>query len=409
MQFLRSRTPGKPLLGAASGRHQEYGKGLHRVYATEGRAGDPGARKVFFRDHEIIVRTEGDVRFLRISAGLQRRAATIAALLLATWLMATAAMLGWQAWTAYKTRDVAARALAIEAAEARVAAEKRSVADMAATLEVRQDQLEALFRAHFGDEPGMTPASADRPAGEDSATADAGPAGRLAATAARQDAMVAALTGIAAERAQRAEAALRTVGLRPESRVGQGGPFVPLPPLARGDRADPALKRLAMTLVRMEQMESMLVALPSALPADSSEISSGFGIRLDPFNGQRAMHAGLDFRGPHGTPIRAAAPGRVSFVGVRQGYGNTIEVDHGHGIVTLYAHLAGFAAREGQMVQAGEKIGRMGSTGRSTGTHLHFEVRVDGNPVNPRRFLEANRDVLEVKADARQRLLGRDA
>ncbi len=359
-------------------------------------------RKPFFRDHEIIVRTEGHVRFVRLPARLQRRVATLAAALALAWMTATGAMLGWQAWTSWKTRDVAARALAVEQAEARVEAEKRSVSDLAATLESRQDQLEALFRAHFGDEPEALPAA-------DGAVAGRAPAERLAATGERQARMVMALTEIAAERAERAEAALRTVGIRPEGRVGQGGPYVPLPPLPGSDRADPALRQLAATLVRMEQMESMLIALPSALPADSPEISSGFGIRLDPFNGQRAMHTGLDFRGPHGTPIRAAAPGRVTFVGVRQGYGNTIEVDHGHGIVTLYAHLAGFTAREGQAVQAGEKIGRMGSTGRSTGTHLHFEVRVDGNPVNPRRFLEANRDVLEVKADARQRLLGRGA
>jgi murein DD-endopeptidase MepM/ murein hydrolase activator NlpD len=373
---------------------------------TDGQAIEPGARKPLFRDHEIILRTDGDVRFLRLSASLQRRAATLAAAVLLIWLAATAAMLGWQAWTSWKTRDVAARALAVEQAEARVAAEKRSATELAETLEARQDQLEALFRAHFGDEPEAQPAAARD---EGAAPPATDPAGRLAATGERQAMMVAALTDIAAERAARAEAALRTMGIRPEARVGQGGPFVPLAPLPGSDRADPAIRKLALTLVRMEQMEAMLVALPSALPADSPDMSSGFGIRFDPFNGQRAMHTGLDFRGPHGTPIRAAAPGRVSFVGVRQGYGNTIEVDHGHGIVTLYAHLAGFAAREGQAVQAGEKIGRMGSTGRSTGTHLHFEVRVDGTPVNPRRFLEANRDVLEVKADARQRLLGRDA
>lgn len=388
---------------------------------TGGRAIEPGARKPIFRDHEIILRTDGHVRFLHIRAAWQRRVAMLAAMLLLAWLTATAGLLGWQAWTSWKTRDVAARALAVEQAEARVVAEKRSVAEVAATLESRQDQLEALFRAHFGDEPEVASAGA---AASEAAGADAGAAGagdaegaalaaadnltRLQATGDRQAQMVTALTAIAAERAARAEAALRTVGLRPEGRVGQGGPFVPLPPLPGSDRADPALKQLAATLVRMEQMESMLVALPSVLPADNPEISSGFGIRFDPFNGHRAMHTGLDFRGPHGTPIRAAAPGRVTFVGVRQGYGNTIEVDHGHGIMTLYAHLAGFTAREGQAVQAGEKIGRMGSTGRSTGTHLHFEVRVDGNPVNPRRFLEANRDVLEVKADARQRLLGRD-
>ena len=94
---------------------------------------------------------------------------------------------------------------------------------------------------------------------------------------------------------------------------------------------------------------------------------------------------------------------------MKSGYGNVVEVDHGHGLLTRYAHLAGFAARVGDRVDSGDTIARMGSTGRSTGTHLHFEVRVNGAAVNPRRFLEANPHVLEVKADARERVSGRGA
>ncbi len=123
-----------------------------------------------------------------------------------------------------------------------------------------------------------------------------------------------------------------------------------------------------------------------------------------PFTGGAAMHSGLDFRGPIGTPILAAAPGRVSFVGAKSGYGNVVEVDHGQGIMTRYAHLSGFTSKVGAQVAAGQQIAKMGSTGRSTGSHLHFEVRLNGVAVNPRRFLEAKADVLEVKNDARQRV-----
>jgi murein DD-endopeptidase MepM/ murein hydrolase activator NlpD len=106
-----------------------------------------------------------------------------------------------------------------------------------------------------------------------------------------------------------------------------------------------------------------------------------------------AFHAGLDFTGSYGQPIRAAAAGTVAYVGQRSGYGNVVEIDHGNGLMTRYAHLSGFDVRPGAKITRGQAIARMGSTGRSTGTHLHFEVRVGGNPVNPRRFLAAAPDI----------------
>jgi murein DD-endopeptidase MepM/ murein hydrolase activator NlpD len=124
-------------------------------------------------------------------------------------------------------------------------------------------------------------------------------------------------------------------------------------------------------------------------------ISSGFGYRADPFTGGAAMHAGLDFRGPHGAPIYAAAKGTVSFVGVRAGYGNCVEINHGGGLVTRYAHMSGFRTQLGKAVMPGEVIGLIGSTGRSTGPHLHFEVRLNDRAMNPRPFLEAVPHVLE--------------
>jgi murein DD-endopeptidase MepM/ murein hydrolase activator NlpD len=132
-------------------------------------------------------------------------------------------------------------------------------------------------------------------------------------------------------------------------------------------------------------------------------MSSGFGYRSDPFTGGGAMHAGLDFKGPIGTPILAAADGRVTFAGSQGGYGNTIEITHSNGLVTRYAHLSGFNATVGTEVKRGVQIGRMGSTGRSTGSHLHFEVRINGAAINPMKFLEANPDVLEIQAIAGNR------
>ena len=370
------------------------------------------------------MRTDGHVRFLRLSAGVQRKAAVLALGGVSVWLVGTASLLGWQAWTSWQNRDFEERASAVQLAEARVAAERRSVEQIASSLDNRQDQLETLFKAHFGDQPegeaeeeaaaAAAPAGkvAEVPAGTPSASVAASKPDqltRLRESAVRQEQMIASLTEGASERTQRAEQALLSFGIKSGSRQAQGGPFLPWRSAATKVKLDPGLRKLAIALQRMEEVEALLMAVPSARPADGMSLTSGFGYRFDPFNGQRAMHAGLDFRGAHGSPIRAAAPGRVSFVGVKSGYGNVVEVDHGHGIQTRYAHLAGFNSRVGQAVQSGEAIARMGSTGRSTGTHLHFEVRVNGTAVNPRRFLEANPHVLEVKADARSRVLARVA
>ena len=378
-----------------------------------------------FRDHELIVRTDGHVRYLRLGAGVQRKAAVVALGAAGAWLAGTAGLIGWQAWTSSQAQDVEERAFAVAQAEVRVAAERRSAEQIAGDVEARQKQLETLFKSHFGDDPEavsalteepqpetpatLTPASAELQPAEPSPAAKGDPGARVKAAGARQEKLVAAITEAAGRRTARAESALAAVGLKPTARLAQGGPFLPWRTAKADVPKDPAMKLLAATLMRMEQVEVLLVAVPSGIPADGMQITSGFGTRFDPFNGARAIHAGIDFRGPHGSPIRAAAPGRVSFVGQKSGYGNVVEVDHGHGFLTRYAHLSGFNAREGEEVLSGQTIARMGSTGRSTGTHLHFEIRVNGTAVNPRRFLEANPHVLEIKADARERVLGRVA
>lgn len=382
---------------------------------TSGWRSLPAKWDSLFRDHEIYVRTGGEVRFLRIGASIQRRMATLVLAIVAAWLAVTLGLLGWQAYTAWHNRDVAQRAIAVEAAEARVAAESEKIEDIAARLDQRQRYFQAVFDGYFGDDPAAAAAAAAAtaneaaPAGAASATTPA-PAtegdriSQLRAIEARQNQLAMALTQSVAARSARAEQALSTLGIRARSGEAQGGPFIPAERLAVPTPRDPAFQRLSAALDRMESLEQLLVAVPSTLPAAGMELSSGFGFRRDPFTGAGSMHAGLDFKGPHGSPIRAAAAGRVSFAGVKSGYGYVIEVDHGHGIMTRYAHLSGFNARVGESVTPGQQIGRMGSTGRSTGTHLHFEVRVGGTAVNPRRFLEANPHVLEIKADARERV-----
>ncbi|KTE05982.1 M23 family metallopeptidase [Sphingopyxis sp. H115] len=375
-----------------------------------------------FQDHEIFIRTHGHVRFLRVSAVWQKRVALIAGLVLLAWAGATLAVLVNQLLTADERAAVAKQQAAAAASEARIAKYRDRVAETAADLEERQALLESLAETHFGIDPSAVPAEAAEKAGGDAAT-PAAPlktsaidpnlppeAQILARLEARQEAFSARLLAAVRSRVTKAETAVAALGLNPDALVrsaaaGRGGPFIPYRGrMGKAKALGPNFAALDGALVRMEVLERTLVAVPSGNPANVLMMSSGFGYRRDPFTGAGAMHAGLDFRGPIGTPILAAAPGRVSFVGVKSGYGNVVEVDHGQGILTRYAHLSGFTTKVGTQVTAGQQIAKMGSTGRSTGSHLHFEVRLNGEAVNPRRFLEAKADVLEVKDDARQRV-----
>jgi murein DD-endopeptidase MepM/ murein hydrolase activator NlpD len=148
----------------------------------------------------------------------------------------------------------------------------------------------------------------------------------------------------------------------------------------------------------MDVIESELVSaqvrralLPQNTPVSEGFVGSGYGMRTDPFTGQLAMHAGVDFAAPVGTPIYAAAGGVVAAAEMNPVYGNTVQLDHGNGLSTLYAHASRLVVKPGDIVRRGQKIAEVGSTGRSTGPHLHFEVHVNGVPQNPLKFLLAQK------------------
>jgi murein DD-endopeptidase MepM/ murein hydrolase activator NlpD len=128
--------------------------------------------------------------------------------------------------------------------------------------------------------------------------------------------------------------------------------------------------------------------LPTLSPIEEGWFSSNFGWRIDPFSGQKSFHEGIDFPSEVGTGIVAAASGKVIFADVHPAYGKMIEIDHGNGLVSRYAHCSSLLVKEGDLVVRGQKVGRVGTTGRSTGPHLHFEVRLNGVPQNPARFLQ---------------------
>ena len=142
--------------------------------------------------------------------------------------------------------------------------------------------------------------------------------------------------------------------------------------------------------------------LPTMLPVAGTYNASSFGMRIDPFTGQLTMHEGMDFIAETGEPIVAAAGGVVQFAGYRPQYGNVIDIDHGNDLVTRYAHTSKMFVKEGDIVQRGRKIGLVGTTGRSTGSHLHFEVRFKGAAQNPARFLFASAPTPAPAAVARR-------
>jgi murein DD-endopeptidase MepM/ murein hydrolase activator NlpD len=177
-------------------------------------------------------------------------------------------------------------------------------------------------------------------------------------------------------------------------KASSGGPLLPPRPIAAQEALD-ALdeqlesveKQIKVVSDAMLQRNLELMRKPSRSPINGGELSSLFGNRLDPFTRRPAFHSGLDFVAPTGTPILAAGGGKVSFAGYKPNYGNIIEIDHGNGLSTRYAHASRLLVKQGAIVMPGEKIALVGSTGRSTGPHLHFEVRRNGKFMNPQTYL----------------------
>ena len=180
-------------------------------------------------------------------------------------------------------------------------------------------------------------------------------------------------------------------------KAGSGGPLLaprPEVPLVSLGDLDALSRRLGQIESQMalvsdaaSQQHEALMRMPSHVPVDHVEITSPFGNREDPLTGRRAFHAGLDFAAAAGTTIHAAAAGSVAFAGFRPDYGWVVEIDHGNGLTTRYGHASRLFVKTGALVMPGDPIAAVGSTGRSTGPHLHFEVLRSGSATDPRRYL----------------------
>jgi murein DD-endopeptidase MepM/ murein hydrolase activator NlpD len=204
-------------------------------------------------------------------------------------------------------------------------------------------------------------------------------------------------------------AVVQSTGINPDQFIREadkaankamGGPEIPLSQVHIEGISDPGFTQTyldaAVVLDKLNALSSALSHVPLVRPVPTADFarSSGFGVRLDPFTGRYAFHPGIDFAGPKGAVVHATAPGTVVFAGLRGGYGRMVEINHGFGIHTRYGHLSKISVKTGEKVTKGETIGRVGSTGRSTGPHVHYEVLYDNTVKNPRNFIEAGRHVL---------------
>ncbi len=362
-----------------------------------------------FPEHQIYLRSNDRVRLLRVGTRVQVMAVATAALI-AGWV--GVATINTVADLSGLTADaVAEKEAELARMSARVSALKADVGDLRGDVAISAEALEKrqLFLASLLTGKGSVRKLAamvpePMPDLQDMAENHPDVMAPFVKIEREQLAFVDQATQAAEARYHDTTAVLRRLGLKPSRFVAQssfamGGPYLPLGGKAQSE-VDPKFKQLFVSWKKVDQLEKAMTAIPSIRPAPTGRFTSGFGVRYDPFSGYAAMHAGVDLAGRHGDPIRTASDGVVTTAGWSGAYGRLVEINHGKGIVTRYGHLSRVTVRPGESVRKGEVIGRMGSTGRSTGTHLHYEVRIDGRAVNPVPYLEASNYVLAIQERA---------
>jgi murein DD-endopeptidase MepM/ murein hydrolase activator NlpD len=222
-----------------------------------------------------------------------------------------------------------------------------------------------------------------------------------------QTAFLATAEEAAVTRSEQIRGVLRMTGVglsrlvSDDAEGGMGGQLMPvdLPSIVNEGEIDPAFARrveqVAARVAEANRLDAIANATPLRPPVDDGRQTSGYGTRYDPLNGRLAFHSGLDLAAFHRAPILATQAGVVSFAGEKIGYGRVVEIDHGHGFRTRYGHLNDFTVAKGERVAIGQRIGSMGNSGRSTATHLHYEIHFRGKVYDPAHFLRAGRYVYE--------------
>ena len=375
----------------------DYARGsMNKIFTASVNRFAAGARAAT-TPRNVIFHDGSAVRRVRLGRGAQGAMFGIGAVVVA--------FAGYGAATATSQAAVAAGLAAAPQAEQRIAAMETKLASMQGRVQAirrtaeqhatRIEQRQALIAAALtgeGNEKELALATLKIAPNADRLAAYAiAPFGRVEQ---RQFAFAQEATRQLDERYFNAARELKARGLRAERLVkgksaAMGGPLIPAASAeATADmNADAQFRSLFMTWKKLDTLEQGVISIPSVQPVQHLSFTSNFGVRSDPFRGTAAMHAGVDIPGPTGTPIYATADGVVNHAGRLGGYGNMIEVNHGKGIATRYGHLSKIIVADNTRVKRGQLIGLMGSTGRSTGPHLHYEVRIDGHAVNPIPFL----------------------
>ncbi|WP_374533376.1 M23 family metallopeptidase [Phenylobacterium sp.] len=369
-----------------------------------------------FPERHLYIRSGGEMRSFVLTTGRQMAiAGGVAAGALWMGVSTASMMLGAMAVSGHdqelarmqakSERLVADREARLNSAMVQLNQAEGGVGELAASVERRHAAL-AMLLTEFKGQPGAQAALGPAIAKATSASDDVNPLRRIELVRAGQERLVDAADDFARTRADRLRLAFRLAGLTPSSFTPKGGSLGGPLIEAKDSRALAAVldvdedfaERIQHAATNLSEAGALVEAatrLPFARPTTATPQTSSYGVRFDPFTRRPAFHSGLDFAGSTNSPIYATAPGVVSFTGVRSGYGNTIEIDHGRGFKTRYAHLQAIGVRPGQRVAVGTRIGGMGSTGRSTGPHLHYEVWVNGRAQNPSRFLKAGDYVLQ--------------
>ena len=375
-----------------------------------GREGLVGALRHNFRSRVFFIHDGMKMRRLHLSS--QAQVAGVAGATLATALsvfgtiqLGLAAPMLANALNTTGSHDAAVVRMnaKVTAMEVEMAGIRKAAAERGHRLEVRQAMLDALVTGK-GGLPQTLPAATPVSPRIGAALAP------LAAAEGQQNMFATRLAHVADAKYRVTVAALGRLGLDAHRfhhvSGAMGGPYEPLPTGGANDgkvdtgQPDSQFRALFQSWKRLEQVQQGIVAIPSQRPVSNVTFTSGFGVRHDPFRGGAAMHAGVDMPGAIGTPIYATADGIVGRAQWVNGYGNLVELDHGKGIQTRYGHLSAFVVSAGMRVARGQLIARMGSTGRSTGPHLHYEVRLDGHAVNPMPFLQTGPYLLAAQPNA---------
>jgi len=400
--------------------------------------GDLWSRLVkYFPEHQIYLRTNGKVRFLTLPSGFQVALCGLALIVVGWMTLAT--------WTYFRENTrLAAKDAKLDAMRGQVKAMasdldvlQRDIIEQAETLEARQELLQSVLEQGLGD--GLVPVEAqDSPdsAAQPAAPADDGDSarqesreerkaalehaqaapGQLAALyqsryariAQSQEAVAEKLLDVTQHEFRLVKTALAGLHLNPEHFLrsqrsptqAMGGPFIPATLRSATPAANEttdAVDQLLDEWQRLLYIRHALLSVPALVPVDHYFVSSNYGRRRDPMTNGWAMHSGIDLAAWYGTKVKAATDGVVVRAGYMSGYGRMVEIDHGNGFKTRYGHLRKVLVKKGQTLSIGDIIGESGNTGRSTGPHLHYEIWLNGKPVDPKPYIEASDHVLKIQ------------